>query len=833
MLKYIPIIKRFFVFALVALLLLISTGLTITYVFQDRIITLFVEEVNQQIKTPVQVEKISLSIWKKFPHLSVNLENVWMQEGVKDSTEPLAKARNIYFVLSLYQLIKGNYVIDEVHLEQAEVFLKIFPDGVNNYTIFEKDTTGKKKEGIAFQLEKINLENVLLNYADLKRDQEYSIFASKAVAKLTSNNNVFYVAVAGDMLSEKIRLQEEIYFKDKQLKVKADFNYHLEHDSINILPSQIFVHDSEFLVEGVYQGADQNFIKLTTTGENTDIQTILSLMSEKVYDKFKVYKSDGNVYFSSHLEGYIDENSSPMLQIDFGCKNASFYHPDIKRKIVDVNLTGKFIADKANDLSTATLQLSDISGIMENKPFKGSFFLRNFEDQYVKLSIDAEIDAQSLLEFYPLKSIKKATGLIEMDIAFEGKINNLKKKGHASSRTSGEIILKDLQFDLTSSKLPFKNFKGSFIFKNDDLAISDFSGNIGSSDFLLNGFFKNIIAYLIFENQPITIDADLNSNLLDIDELLTGNVAESPGNVVEGDQYYSFKISPKLELLFNCNVQNLKFRRFSGQDIKGKLMVKDQKAQATQVNLNAIGGNMSFNSSVDARNENNIVVETESSFERIHIDSIFYVFHNFNQDFLMDKHLKGQIFAEVNTYMVFDNNLRFDSKKFKSDVGVAIRNGELNNFEPMQKLSKFVAEESLSRLRFSELKNIIRIQDEVIYLPPMEIKSNISTIEVKGTHTFDQRIDYYTRVPLKTFTKKDKDAAFGAIEDNGSGGANIFLTIKGTTENYSINYDSKAVKDKIKDDIKKEGVELKQVFKNKGQEDKEDVELNEDEYFDF
>src|SRR5690606_22220201 len=151
----------------------------------------------------------------------------------------------------------------------------------------------------------------------------------------------------------------------------------------------------------------------------------------------------------------------------------------------------------------------------------------------------------------------------------------------------------------------------------------------------------------------------------------------------------------------------------------------------------------------------------------------------------------------------------------------------------MQKLSKFVAEESLSKLRFSELKNIIRIQDEIIYLPPMEIKSNISTIEVKGTHTFDQRIDYYTRVPLKTFSKKDRDAAFGAIEDNGSGGANIFLTIQRTTENYAIKYDSKAVKEKIKDDIRREGVELKQVFKNKGQEDKEDVELNEDEYFDF
>src|SRR5690606_31290372 len=146
----------------------------------------------------------------------------------------------------------------------------------------------QKKVGIAFQLDKINLKNVLFNYSDLKRDQEYSLFASEAIAKLTSSNNIFDVEVAGEMQSQKIRLQEEVFFKDKQLKVEADFNYHLANDSINILPSRIFVHDSEFLVEGLYHGADKNFIKLTTTGENTDIQTILSLMSEKVYDKFKI-----------------------------------------------------------------------------------------------------------------------------------------------------------------------------------------------------------------------------------------------------------------------------------------------------------------------------------------------------------------------------------------------------------------------------------------------------------------------------------------------------------------------------------------------------------------
>src|SRR5690606_3177794 len=271
---------------------------------------------------------------------------------------------------------------------------------------------------------------------------------------------------------------------------------------------------------------------------------------------------DGNVYFSSRLKGTISEDNSPELTIDFGARNASLFHPDIKRKLENLNLEGKFYAKKANDLSTATLYLNNINGKMEGRPFSGNLYLENFEDYFVRLNIDAEIDAQSLLEFYPIASIKKASGLVDMDISFEGKIKNLRKNNSAAIKTSGEIILKNLQFELASSKLPFKDFKGSFIFKNDDLAISDFSGFIGSSDFMLNGFFKNIVAYLIFEDQPITIEADLNSELLDFDELLTANVTENPETRAEGAQYYSFNISPKLELSFNCNVKGLKFRRF-------------------------------------------------------------------------------------------------------------------------------------------------------------------------------------------------------------------------------------------------------------------------------
>jgi len=182
--------------------------------------------------------------------------------------------------------------------------------------------------------------------------------------------------------------------------------------------------------------------------------------------------------------------------------------------------------------------------------------------------------------------------------------------------------------------------------------------------------------------------------------------------------------------------------------------------------------------------------------------------------------------------MRFNKNLKWYPNSLIADVETSIVNGELNNFEPMQRVAKYVRRESLDHLRFSEIKNNIHIEDQIIMIPPMEVSSNVRTIQLQGTHTFGQLIKYDLKLPIRNHDEVDKDAAFGAIEVQDNGYSNLFLSILGSTSEYQVIYDKRAVASKIKMDIKKEGKELKEIMNNKGKQ-KQSVELNEDEYFDF
>jgi AsmA-like C-terminal region len=245
-----------------------------------------------------------------------------------------------------------------------------------------------------------------------------------------------------------------------------------------------------------------------------------------------------------------------------------------------------------------------------------------------------------------------------------------------------------------------------------------------------------------------------------------------------------------------------------------------------------MGGDMACSGIVDAKNKKAIEVVSSFKLNGIHADSVFYVFENFDQSFIEDRHLKGQATADVSLEMTLNENLNLYQETLVGDISAVIRNGELNNFEPLKKLNKFIDDASLHKLRFADIKNDIHIENKTIYIPQMEIRSNVTSLKISGTHTFDQHIDYHIVTPLRKRQISDTEE-LNAIEDEGSGRTNLLLKITGTTDNYKVSYDTKAVKKKIAADLKNEVKELKDAFKNKGTKQKKEVELEKDDYFDW
>lgn len=835
--------------------IIFTTGLLgFVYLYQDQIIHRFMAEANRYINSPVRVKKISLSAFEHFPYIAITLDQVHIEGSLSEKNHPLIIADQLYFTFNMWQLLQGNYVIDNVFLKQAQVYLHV-TDEENNYTIFRTpENYSQNAAKVHFKLKHIVLSEVDVTYVDDPASQKHQFRTDHIDATLQVANDQYDIKVNGKLLSKGIQVNEEIYFKDKLLTLDALLHYNYPNRHLTIHPSSLYIGQGEFLVQGAVNHAQQTEIDLAVDGKNTDVQTLLSLLPQPTIRQLAAYRSEGDVYFNGKVYGSITSQKSPAVQVNFGCHRASFYHPDYKKRLNNVSLIGSFTNGSQQNLSTSELILRNIEATLDDKPVRGEFSIQNFQKYFLTCHVEAELDINSLLAFYPVKEILSASGQIKADFSIAGSLKDL-QNAHAYRQqrviSSGDITLKNLYLQFKDISLPFHSWNGNFMFKNNDLALNNLSGYLGHSHFLLNGLSKNALAYLLTDHQFISIEADLHSQLIDMDELLsdhlsptvspqvnTAKAAAANWQTTAEKQPYQFSIDPGLILNFTCDVDKLKFRRLRGENIKGKLNIKNKIVTASNMAIEAAGGKVLANGTINAQSFDDILVESSVNFHHLHIDSVFYIFEEFGQDFLTSRHLKGYAYADMDWQMRFDKALHLDYPSLQVKALTTIKSGELNDFEPMQRLARFVEEKSLARLRFSEMSNQIRITNETIFIPRMLVSSNVSDVLMQGTHTFSNHIDYHFEVPMRSFSIRSiaaRERAAQRIQSFAKDDAKpmmLFLKATGTVDDYKISYDMQAAHEQFKENLREEKQELKETLQNKGRKTKPKIEL-EEEYFDF
>ncbi len=822
--------RKIFFYVLITISVFIVTLTVSVFLFKDKIINQFIREANKHLSTPVTIGKVDVSVFQHFPQLSIVLSNVYVEDS-HAGQYPLLTAGTISFQFNLIEVWKGVYTIEGLQIRDSEVNLKIDAKGRDNYTIVKEDKSTKGDASITFALEKVGIEKTRVHYIDIRERQEFTFSSKNLLASIQTASNIYDIAAEGDVTTEKINVAGNSLLAGKSFVVDSELSYNDEQKIFLIKPSAVALKNSGFKVSGQYSWKMKTLVDIMVEGEDTNIQTILSLFPAEAVKGLEKYKSKGNVYFNAKLKGEISKTKNPSLSVEFGFIDATIFHPDFKSTIEDATLKGSFATSSITDFSKSVLILKNINGKLNNEPFSANLIINDFKDPDVICDFKGRVDAGSLSSFFPIENLNNVTGSLLADISFEGKIQMLKNKATAQRVfTKGTIELENINLKYGKENIPVNNLKGSLQFNNNDLAMSNVSALVGNSDFVFNGFFKNVITFLLFENQPIGIEADLKSKFLDVDQLF----AIGFGKPTEGSkQEYEFDISRNIYLNFNCDVDALRYRRFTARSVTGDVLVKNKLAVSRNIVLKTMGGDLTFSGIVDAQNNKAIDVVSSFKLNGINIDSIFYVFENFNQDFIQDKHLKGETTATVSLELVLNQNLKIFPETLISDISISINKGELNNFEPMQKLKKYLDDESLNNLRFSDINNDIHIENKTVYLPQMEVRSNVTDIKVSGTHTFDQQIDYHLITPLRSKKKVNPLEAKTALEESSNGQTKLFLKIVGTTDNYRIMYDTEAVRKKIGSDLKKEVQELKDAFKNKGSQKKKEAELEEGAYFDW
>jgi hypothetical protein len=142
-------------------------------------------------------------------------------------------------------------------------------------------------------------------------------------------------------------------------------------------------------------------------------------------------------------------------------------------------------------------------------------------------------------------------------------------------------------------------------------------------------------------------------------------------------------------------------------------------------------------------------------------------------------------------------------------------------------------EGELDHVKFSTLKNKIKIENEVVFIPQMDIESSSMNLSLYGEHTFDNEIDYHIQLLLSELISRkeiiEEDLGNNFVEDDGLGRTRLYLTMTGSAEDPVIKLDSREVRNKISADLKQEKRELRDLFREEFGLEKKNTQTGDDE----
>lgn len=806
------LLKRIGLWSLILALVFVIQGLLLVWYFESEIKQAAVKELNKSLNTPIQVGEIKLNFWEHFPHIALQFPNVKLSSSDSSSEDLLLEASEISMLFNIWDIYQKKYIVKKLFIKDALWYSKYNKQGQHNFEIFKKSNE-KTNSSFKLQFNEIIIQNSIVKHFDEQSNQFLVFDIDDISAGADFSKDVFQLKLKSDFHIKSMLLNKISYLKDKHLKINSEFSVNLIENTYTFQNTSVNLERMNLLLNG-FINLKKEEIDLNVDGKDLNIQSFLSILPKEFYQKSKDYSSDGSFYLNAIIKGSLNKNKSPLIAINAGIQNSSIVinNPEFKNiKLMNVNAKINYTNNSSASIHDDVLTISNISGLYNNEAFASTIRIENLINPYLNLSLRTKQDLVELTKLFPIKNLNITAGNIDLDIAIEGKLSDMKSaKNSKNLNASGQIKIIHLNALAKNYELAFQNLNANLSFQKYDLKINQLSFLLGESDLQLNGYFRNVFAYLLDNNQELVIDATVKSNKINLRQLL------SSSKVNEGE-VYKFKLSPKLRANLLLNAKQLSFDLFNAYNIEGKISIDNQLLIADYLSFQSQGGLVFSSIHFDTRNPIAMPMKIKLNMQKVNISNVFKEFNNFGLNIITDKNINGQLSTELLVGIVWDENLKSNPNLFTADGPLVIENGELNNFAPMLALSKYIDVNDLKNLRFSRLENNISIKNSTIYIPDMEIKSNALNLNLSGSHQFNNQIDYHLKILLSELSKKKssklQQSEFGEIEDDGSGKTTLFIRMYGDAANPKFSLDKQMIKKKIAEDLKQERQEVKQILK--------------------
>jgi hypothetical protein len=779
----------------------LSVSALLVYINRDAIKQRAIQEVNQRLDEPVSIASVDIS-FAKLPRAAVIMKEIFCAGANSQKGDTLLFAKRAYLEFNLWELWKEPLVIEAVSLEEGVLDVKMRRSGEHNYKIW-KSNDEPAEENATWRMPGLKLSEMRLNYEDELQDLRVSTWQSYLNLNGEWLADRYSFEVEHEGVVRQLTLDKEQYLYDEP--VKNSFKLKGIKNEIQIVDANARFSYLTTIYSLSY--TDDEWLFKASTTQPISINNLLATAEKQTWITEKTGAQDG--YASINFE-YKSAKASTEYQLSGSFEDVQY----ISKNIILPKVSGNYKYVKSD--IKEKVEIRDAKIEFPSGDLELGFLVEDLDQPKVKVSIVGELDFEDWASVMAMQEFKDMRGKVYSNMTFSNQFvnfENIVPANFANARLNGALAFKEVGFKPKAGGKKLSKLKGDIVFKDQSVNISGLYGILGSSDLFVEGSIENVISGWYFDDQKIAVKGRLVAQKVDLEDFLVQGTDQSASEEDEGLGFLN-SISCNLSL----DVMQFRFRTFQSNDIKGILQMDKGTILGKNVSLKTCDGDLTGNFVIYT---DQLPYRANSAFkaQNVSIPKLFSAFDNFGQSTLTHKNLEGIGDASVQVKGVLDGQLRVNLSSVKANASLKIREGALNDFEPMLALSDYVDVAELKQVRFRDLENEISVDGGFISIPKMDINSNALDLQITGTHSFENVVDYSLRLELGEvlFNKRRAKSKPGEFDDfiqeePDADNLPIYLRMQGPMEAIEINLDKTALSKAVRDDLKGQKTDLQKIF---------------------
>jgi len=503
---------------------LVAAIVLIPLLFEDRLVAAVQGQLSRSLDADVQVGGFDLTLLSSFPDLTVELEDLQIDNHAPFAGTTLAKVDRASVTVGLKSALSGGpYEVRELALEHPVITILTDEQGRSNL-----DLGGSQPEAapaapaepsspMALHLDRTAISDGDLVLDDRSSNLHVEIRDLDHEGRGRLDGDLVSFQTTTDMGQLSLRSHGVGLLNQVKLGSKLDLDYDMGTGGVKLGDNELRLNalPLKFSGSATPKGADWD-LDLSFAAQHTTLKELLSLVPSIYKQDMGSMQIDGGFALDGAIKGLLraEGDDLPALVLHVKLDHGRFREPDLPVGIdgIDLDLA---VEHPGGPLDAMVVDLRDFALKVGSSPLSGHLKVTSpISDPDLDLVAKGTLDLGQLTAAFPIEGTKLA-GKATVDMAVKGRVSALQAGDLQSASASGNIQASGLSYQAEGDPTVYVFQSLNADLSPQSLQLHEARLNIGDADLAITGDLDNVYAYALGTG-PLQGAITLRSKNLDL-----------------------------------------------------------------------------------------------------------------------------------------------------------------------------------------------------------------------------------------------------------------------------------------------------------------------------